>query len=117
MQVGFIVPLFCAERVQKEIKEVIGSHRPPALDDRNKMPYTEAVIHEIQRFSDLLPIGVPHMVIQDTAFRGHIIPKVRPASSHFSVWESSSQFFFLLFWVIQGFELRNFYLLDWSSTV
>uniref|UniRef100_A0A8C0WYN1 Cytochrome P450 n=1 Tax=Castor canadensis TaxID=51338 RepID=A0A8C0WYN1_CASCN len=63
------------ERVQKEIKEVIGSHCLPALDDRNKMPYTDAVIHEIQRFSDLLPIGAPHMVTKDTAFRGFIIPK------------------------------------------
>ncbi|XP_048186015.1 cytochrome P450 2B4-like [Perognathus longimembris pacificus] len=64
-----------AERVQKEIKEVIGLHRPPALDDRTKMPYTDAVIHEIQRFSDLIPIGLPHVVTKDTAFRGYIIPK------------------------------------------
>jgi hypothetical protein len=94
VEVQFIVPLFCAERVQKEIKEVIGSHCLPALDDRNNMPYTDAVIHEIQRFSDLLPIGAPHMVTKDTAFRGFIIPKVRPAISHINVWASSSQFYF-----------------------
>ncbi|KAM4825777.1 cytochrome P450 2B4-like [Thomomys bottae] len=64
-----------AERIQKEIKEVIGLHRPPAMDDRGKMPYTDAAIHEIQRFSDLLPIGVPHSVTKDTSFRGYIIPK------------------------------------------
>ncbi|XP_004648547.1 cytochrome P450 2B4 isoform X1 [Octodon degus] len=64
-----------AERVQKEIEQVIGSHRQPALEDRTKMPYTEAVICEIQRFADLLPIGIPHVVMKDTPFRGFILPK------------------------------------------
>lgn len=70
-----LAPLFLAERVQKEIEQVIGSHRPPTLDDRAKMPYTDAVIHEIQRLGDLIPIGLPHMVTKDTQFRGYIIPK------------------------------------------
>ncbi|KAK7801143.1 hypothetical protein U0070_007057 [Myodes glareolus] len=57
---GFLLLLkypHVAEKVQKEIDQVIGSHRPSTLEDLTKMPYTEAVIHEIQRFSDLAPIG------------------------------------------------------------
>ena len=58
---------------------MIGAHHLPALEDQAKMPYTEAVIHRIQRFSDLLPFGVPHSVIKDTHFWGYYLPKVRPA--------------------------------------
>ena len=47
------------------------------------MPYTDAVVHEIQRYIDLIPISVPHAVTRDIKFRNYLIPKVRfvPVSS------------------------------------
>ncbi|XP_014712379.1 cytochrome P450 2E1 [Equus asinus] len=63
------------EKLHKEIDSVIGPSRIPAFKDRLEMPYMDAVVHEIQRFINLVPSNLPHVATQDTAFRGYVIPK------------------------------------------
>ncbi|XP_045424396.1 cytochrome P450 2C42-like isoform X2 [Lemur catta] len=62
-------------KVQAEIDRVIGKHRSPCMQDRSHMPYTDAVVHEIQRYIDLVPHNVPRAVTCDIKFRNYLIPK------------------------------------------
>ncbi|XP_074152027.1 cytochrome P450 2C19-like [Sminthopsis crassicaudata] len=63
------------KKIHEEIDRVIGPNQSPCMEDRNNMPYTNAVIHEIQRYIDLVPASLPHAVTQDIQFRQYLIPK------------------------------------------
>ncbi|XP_044150207.1 cytochrome P450 2F2-like [Bufo gargarizans] len=62
-------------KVQQEIDEVTKFLRPPEIMDKPQMPYTNAVIHEVQRVFDLLPAAHFHAVTEDIKFRDYTIPK------------------------------------------
>ncbi|XP_006831234.1 PREDICTED: cytochrome P450 2C21-like isoform X1 [Chrysochloris asiatica] len=64
-----------ADKVHEEIDRVVGRNRSPCMKDRSSMPYTDAVVHEIQRYIDLVPMGLPHAVTQDIQFRQYFLPK------------------------------------------
>ncbi|XP_068927647.1 cytochrome P450 2C44-like [Petaurus breviceps papuanus] len=62
-------------KIHEEIDRVIGHNRIPSIKDRSDMPYTDAVIHEVQRYINILPFNVPHAVTRDIEFHKYILPK------------------------------------------
>ncbi|KAG7480377.1 cytochrome P450 2F3-like [Solea senegalensis] len=63
------------EKMQQEIDTAIGQERCPCMEDRKSLPFTDAVLHEVQRFLDLIPLSIPHYSLRDISFRGYTIPK------------------------------------------
>ncbi|XP_073788345.1 cytochrome P450 2P10 isoform X4 [Danio rerio] len=62
-------------KVQQEIDAVVGSSRQPSGSDRDNMPYTNAVIHEIQRMGNIIPLNVVRTTSEDTRIEKYSIPK------------------------------------------
>ncbi|XP_029442776.1 vitamin D 25-hydroxylase [Rhinatrema bivittatum] len=62
-------------QVQREIDSAVGPNRPPSLEEKPRMPYTEAVSHEILRFCNVAPLGIFHATSKETAVRGYSIPE------------------------------------------
>nr|XP_032825595.1 cytochrome P450 2F5-like [Petromyzon marinus] len=88
------------KRVQEEIDCVVGPLRLPTFADRDALPYTHAVVHEVQRFANIVPIAVPHATTNDVTFRGFFLPKGTPVIALLhsvlrdkSQWERPDQFY------------------------
>ncbi|XP_013916487.1 PREDICTED: cytochrome P450 2J2-like [Thamnophis sirtalis] len=64
-----------AYKVYKEIKEVLGSSHSICYQDRKKVPYTNAVIHEIVRSKYILLFGLPRQCVKDVYLGNFLIPK------------------------------------------
>ncbi|KAJ6651184.1 hypothetical protein lerEdw1_021215 [Lerista edwardsae] len=62
------------KKVQEEIAAVVGTTQP-WMEHRIKMPYTDAVIHEVQRFASIVPTNLPHATTTDVTLKGYFIPK------------------------------------------
>ncbi|RWS02662.1 Cytochrome P450 2J6-like protein, partial [Dinothrombium tinctorium] len=87
------------EKVCKEIDSVIGKNRLPSWDDRRQMPYTQAVINEIQRWACVVPLNLPRKALADTSILGHFIPKGTTVIANFwavnrdeNLWQDPNEF-------------------------
>ncbi|XP_061893168.1 cytochrome P450 2K1-like isoform X1 [Entelurus aequoreus] len=62
------------DRVQEELSRVVGD-RQITMEDRRNLPYIVAVIHETQRFANIVPTSVTRSTSRDVTFQGYFIEK------------------------------------------
>lgn len=58
----------------QELDRVIGK-RLPTFEDRNSLPYVEAIYREVLRWNSPLLLGIPHYSSEDDHYKGYFIPK------------------------------------------
>ncbi|XP_070558203.1 vitamin D 25-hydroxylase-like [Ptychodera flava] len=61
-------------RVQKEIDTAYPEPSPIRYSDRDRLPYSQACIHEALRHTTLVPVGLAHATSRRIRFRGFDIP-------------------------------------------
>lgn len=63
------------KRAQEEIDRVVGSDRLPGYEDRENLPYVEAVAKEALRYFPVVPVGTVHKTEDEIFYKGYRIPK------------------------------------------
>lgn len=63
------------KRIHDELDDMFPNGQTPTYGDRNILPYTEAVLLEVQRFYHIAAIGGPRRVLRETTLGGYTIPK------------------------------------------
>lgn len=72
---GMILHPAVQEKAHQEIDRVVGRDRLPTIEDREHLPYLEAVFKEAFRWHTLAPFALPHVCSKDDIYEGYLIPK------------------------------------------
>lgn len=63
------------KRAHAEIDQLLHGARLPTIEDQKDLPFTEALIKEVLRFSPVAPLALPHRVTQEDTYEGYRIPE------------------------------------------
>ncbi|XP_069069002.1 cytochrome P450 2J4-like [Pleurodeles waltl] len=87
------------EKVQKELDAVLDESQAIQYEDRKRLPYTNAVIHEIHRYCNIQGIGIFRQVLKEVSLLGYtiekgtiVIPNLPSAMNDPEYWKTPDQF-------------------------
>ncbi|PSR93708.1 hypothetical protein PHLCEN_2v4603 [Hermanssonia centrifuga] len=110
------------KKAQGELDRVLGSGRLPTFEDRDSLPYIEAIILESIRWMPAVPLGVSHRVLTEDVYKGYriskgsvIIPVIRAilhlnSMLNFRVFQMSQNA-----WSVYSFHLKLAFGLLWIA--
>ena len=61
------------KKAQEELDRVVGNGELPDFSHKDHLPYIDALVKEVLRWSPPLPI-IPNRVMKDDVYRGYLIP-------------------------------------------
>ncbi|KAK2596620.1 hypothetical protein QQS21_006296 [Conoideocrella luteorostrata] len=62
-------------KAQDEIARVVGPGRLPTFEDRDDLPYMQALVKEVHRWGPVVPMSVMHKADGDIEYNGYLIPR------------------------------------------
>ena len=75
------------KKAQEELDRVVGKGELPDFSHKDSLPYIDALIKELLRWSPPVPLSSPNRAMQDDVYRGYFIP--RGATVIQNVWAIS----------------------------
>ncbi|KAF2101147.1 cytochrome P450 [Rhizodiscina lignyota] len=81
------------KHAQKEIDRVVGRNRLPNWEDREKLPYLNAVINELHRWATATPLAFIHATSEADVYRGKSIPKGATVIPNVNAIHKNSQYY------------------------
>ena len=63
------------KKSQEELDRVVGKGELPDFSHKDSLPYIDALIKELLRWSPPVPLSIPNRAMQDDYYRGYFIPR------------------------------------------
>lgn len=61
-------------KAQEELDQLLKGTRLPELEDRQLLPYCQALLMETLRWRSAVPLSIPHRLMVDDFYEGYHLP-------------------------------------------
>ncbi|KAJ3485907.1 hypothetical protein NLI96_g4625 [Meripilus lineatus] len=98
------------KRAQRELDTVVGHGQLPEFEDQDNLPYLRCVVHEVLRWYPVVPLGLPHRVMQDDIYEGMFIPEGASVVANLRIcpgrWLAESEMWIAFASILSMFDIK-----------